>query len=67
MNVYYCKDHDGHWPVGACSIIVAGNPAQARDLLEAALRAEGLETTDFTIQAVDLNVPRATILLNGDY
>jgi len=22
MNVYTCKDHDGVWPVGACSVVV---------------------------------------------
>lgn len=67
MQVYICTDHDGHWPVGTASVIVAWDEPQARELLAAALKAEGLKAKDFTLQLLDLSDPRAVVLRNGDY
>ncbi len=70
MNVYTCTDHDCHYPVGVCSIVVASSEAQARDLLDAALRADGLKdgsVEGYTLQLVDVSKPSATVLLDGDY
>ena len=67
MQVYTCKDHAGRWPVGACSVVVAWDETQARELLAAALKADDLDPDGFTLQLLDLSTPKATILLNGDY
>lgn len=74
MKIYYVK-HAGHYPVGACSVIVAENESQARELLTAALEDEGLETEwktrfgtePYTLVEVDTTIPQAIIVLNGDY
>lgn len=67
MQVYTCKDHAGHWPVGACSVVVAWDERQARELLAASLRDAGLDPDGFTLQLLDLSEPKATILLDGNY
>lgn len=67
MNVYTCADHDGHWPVGACSVVVAADENEARRLLKEALMKEGLDAKGFTLTPLDLSEAKATILLNGDY
>lgn len=70
LRVYVCTDHDGHWPVGVASVVVAADEAQARDLLDAALSKDGLNPHDrepYTLDAIDLEQPSAHILNNGDY
>lgn len=70
LRVYVCTDHDGHWPVGVASVVVAADEVQARDLLDAELRKERLEPHDrepYTLCAIDLEQPSAHILNNGDY
>ena len=67
MNVYTCKDHDTIWPVGGCSVVVARDEAQARELLAAALKDSRLDPDGFTLQLLDLSEPKVTILLDGDY
>lgn len=68
MDVYVCTDHDGHWPVGVCSVVVAGSEHQARGLLQAELHEHGLdERKPFTLRRLSLEQPKAFVLLNGDY
>lgn len=66
--IFTCTDHDGHYPVGVCSIVVANSETEARILLKVALHEAGLDENEpFTLQVIDATKPRATILLNGDY
>jgi hypothetical protein len=67
MNVYTCIDHDGRWPVGVASVVVARDEAEARKLLAEALIKIGLKGDDFTLQLLDLSKPNAVVLNNGDY
>lgn len=68
MKVYTCIDHACHWPVGVASVIVASNEIEARALLVIELRKTGLEQTDpFTLQDLDLNIAKATVLCDGNY
>jgi hypothetical protein len=68
MNVYVCTDHEGHWPVGVCSVVVAASEDEARELLAAELHTHGLHKEEpFTLWQVSLERQRAMVLLDGDY
>ena len=70
LRVYTCTDHDGHWPVGVASVIVARDKRHARRLLNKALAKDGLAgfgELSYTLQALDLGTAAATILNNGNY
>lgn len=67
MNLYTCTDHDGHWPVGVASIVIAENKEEAKELLKSELSKQGLDTHNFTLNKVDLDKKQAIILFNGDY
>lgn len=68
MNVYVCSDHDGHWPVGVCSVVVAEDEAYARELLALELRTHGLKPEKgFTLRRLNTEVARAFVILDGDY
>lgn len=75
MRAFICTDHDGHNPVGVASVVVAENEFQARELLNAELKSEGLEprqggyrnTAAYTLIELDLTTARAYVLNNGDY
>lgn len=67
MNVYTCNDHDGYWPVGAASVIVARSEDEARELLRNKLRSMKLGTGDFTLVELDLDKEGVTVLCDGDY
>lgn len=68
MRIFVSTDHDGHWPVGVASVVIAADEAEARRLLDAALRADGLDPGDpYTLREVDTGVARAEILCNGEY
>jgi hypothetical protein len=67
MSVFTCRDHDGIWPVGTASVIVADDYLQARKLLIAELKKRKLETDDFTLQELDLTYPHVLVLRDGDY
>ena len=69
-KIFVCTDHNGHWPVGAASVIVAPNIKQARILLDAALIAHSLKSNidhPFTLQQINLSESAAHILCDGDY
>jgi hypothetical protein len=68
MEVYVCTDHDGHFPVGVCSVVVAHSEAEARGLLKAELHKLVLdENKPFTLRRLSLESPKAFVLLDGDY
>lgn len=69
MNVYVCTDHEGHWPVGVASLIVAPDENEARRLLIQELEAHGLKQNDkpFSLRLMNIASPRAYVLLDGDY
>jgi hypothetical protein len=69
MNkVFYCTDHDGHYPVGVASIIVAPNEASAREALKATLNDMGLKGNNpFTLQELDTSKNRVVVLADGNY
>lgn len=68
MNVYTCTDHDGFYPVGVASVIVASNEHEAREVLSNALADGGLDhRVPFTLTQLNTHVPNAVILCDGDY
>ena len=71
MNVWTCTDHDGFWPVGVASVVVAETEREARAALDKALRARGLKDWkgyNYTLQRLDVGtVPVAAILNDGEY
>lgn len=69
MNkVFICTDHDGHWPVGVASIIVAPNEATARNALRNKLNELGLKGDEpFTLQELDTSKAQVAILRDGNY
>ncbi len=67
MKIYTCVDHDGHNPVGVASVIIAMSEGQARVLLAHELIERGLDPVKFTLQELDITVPGAHILHDGEY
>lgn len=70
LKVYTCTNFEGHYPVGVAAIIVANGEEQARLLLMAAMKMEGLEQENplnLAFEEIDTNKFGATILMNGDY
>lgn len=67
MKVFTCVDHDAHWPVGVASLVVAEDKEKAYYLLAIQLTDNGLSTTSFTLQEVDLSKEQAIILHDGNY
>ena len=68
MNVYVCTDHDCHYPVGVATVVVAESLDAAADLLQEALKADGLDPAQpFTLERLDMSTPAVRILCNGDY
>ena len=68
MKVFYCTDHDGHWPVGVASIVVAPNVETARSALSRRLTENGLDgNKPFTLTELDTSKAQILILRSGDY
>ena len=70
MKVFTCTEFTGFWPVGTAAVVVATNRKKAKELLEAAIKLDGLpETTIDSKDIVELNIdkPNAVILRDGDY
>lgn len=70
LKLFTCTDHDGHWPTGAASIVIAKDRRQAKKLLDAELEADGLKPfkqKSYTLTEVLTTKPHAIILYNGDY
>lgn len=69
VKLFTCTDHDGHWPVGVASIVLADNEMQAGMMLAHELLKKGLDPVKpaFTLTEVDMSQPCAIILNDGDY
>jgi hypothetical protein len=69
MNVFYCNDFDGHWPVGTAAVIVADSPEDAAKQLERRLEAIGLTQVVRAKQMkpVDTGAPVCIVIRDGDY
>lgn len=68
MNVYICQDHEGHWPVGVASVVVAEDEKAARQLLVDRLADHGIKQTEpFRLWPINLTEPGAFVLCDGDY
>lgn len=68
MKLFTCTDHAYHWPVGVASVVVARDETEARVLLQRALADDHLDPAHpFTLQEIDLSIPSAKVLCNGDY
>lgn len=66
LHVYVSTDHDGQYPVGVASVVLAKNPVEARGLLDAELTSKGLNP-DLPYTLVELRGPVAMVLNDGDY
>lgn len=68
MKVFTCKDHDGRYPVGTASVIVAESEDEARSLLNQQLSIIGLEGNgEFTLIELNTSEKQAVVLNDGDY
>ncbi len=67
LRLFTCTDHEGHWPTGVASIVLAYSEPQARSLLQRKLKSVGLPHTGFTLEDVPLALPKAIILYDGEY
>lgn len=67
MKVFVCNDHEGHWPVGTASVVVAENEQQAFALLKARLEQRGIIDEKFTLMELSLDGPQAVVLCDGTY
>lgn len=68
LQVFVCTDHDGHWPVGVCSIVVAFTEENAREMLQTELKTHGLDPRKpFSLRRLNITNPKAFVLLDGDY
>ncbi len=72
-KVFYCKDFEGHWPVGVSAVVVAYNEESARNLLEKKLISEhGLtgrqpKGNPLTLHEVSLKEEGVIVLQDGNY
>lgn len=68
MRVFYCTDHDGYYPVGVASIVVAPHIETARMALASRLDKLGLDgDKPFTLTELDLTKAQILILRDGNY
>lgn len=67
-RLWICTDHDAFWPVGSASIVMANDEAEARKYLDQALREGGLDPSKgYTLLELNISMPFARVLCNGDY
>lgn len=69
LKVFTCVGFKGHWPVGTSAVVVATDLLAATQSLTATLKAHGLpqDREALNVVEIDLSVPGAHILQNGDY
>lgn len=67
MKLYTCTDHEGHYPVGTASIVIADDICEAKQLLLRELSKIGIDEPDLSLEEVTLNKKQAIILNDGDY
>jgi hypothetical protein len=70
MRLWVCTDHDCHFPVGCASVANTIDEDEARQLLDMALAAHGLQpgtVKQYTLTEVPLDQARAVVLNDGEY
>ena len=70
MKLFTCTDHNGFWPVGVASIVLARGKGHARSLLDKELTERRLELDKdepYTLVEVDMTRAKAVILRDGNY
>lgn len=67
LRLWTCTDHDGYYPVGTASIVLAETEEAARELLRIELIDRNLLSYDFNLTEVPLDKPQAVVLRDGDY
>lgn len=70
LKVFTCNDHDCHYPVGVCSVVVAKDKRHGKRLLDKGLIAAGLRPfaeCEYTLDVVDTTAPHANVILDGNY
>jgi hypothetical protein len=67
MKTFSCT-FVGHWPVGACAVIVAVDEQQAELDMRNALEGGNLDRyQDLTFVEIDTTEAQVLVLLDGDY
>ena len=69
LRIYYVDDHDYHWPVGCCSVVMAYSASQAIVLLDEKLRERGLKgyaDKPYTLKQLPYEAG-ALVILDGEY
>lgn len=69
MNVYTTTKFKGHYPIGSAAVITATSKEHAVELLEAELTRIGLaqKITVDQIEELDVAMPKAVVLVDGNY
>lgn len=68
MKIFTCNDHEGHYPVGVASIIVADHEKEARLMLIEKLADIGIKAdNDFSLVELDVSKKQVSVLCDGNY
>lgn len=68
MKVWWCYDHETHYPVGGASVVVAETEEEARELLYDKLAEHGLtKRRPFKLLHLNTDKPHAIVINDGDY
>jgi hypothetical protein len=66
MKVFVSDDFTGYWPVGTSAVVVSSDEESARELMKVSCKERGL-VFDGTLKEIELTVPAAFILRDGNY
>ena len=68
MKVFTCVNHATLYPTGGASVVVAEDKESAENLLAARLLEHGLMWDgDEDLVELDVSIPSATVLYDGNY
>ncbi len=69
MSIFTIKNFPGVWPVGTAAVVVADDEDEAAELLNAALKANGMpaRVKGVNFETLDITHNHALILNDGDY
>ena len=70
MRIFTCTNHDGFWPVGVASVVVAEDEEHAGLLLDSVLAELGLQVraeSPYTLQEISTGNAMAIVLRDGKY
>ena len=68
LKTYTCR-FNGHYPVGACAVVVAYRKSQAADMLRKHLASIGLDQEVLGCNMIEVDQSKANVMvvLDGDY